>query len=214
MHADTGDMTIALFDFDGTLTTHETMPDFVRRSVDPGRLRWGQLVLAPLIIGYKLRIVSGLLVRKAIVHVGYKGMDVAVIDAHGKAFARDYLPHVLRPEAMQRLDWHRGQGHRVVVVSGGLDVYLAPWCQAQGLELVCSTLERHDGVLTGRYLGDQCVLDEKVRRVRAACDLQTYQTIYAYGDTPEDIPLLAAATHAYYRGQPWPAGVTGLEPCV
>lgn len=199
-------MTIALFDFDGTLTTHETMPDFVRRSVSPRRLGFGQLALAPLIIGYRLGLVSGLRVRKAIVHVGYRGVRAAVLEEHGQAFARDYLPRALRPEAMKRLDWHRELGHRVVVVSGGLDVYLAPWCRSQGLELVCSALEQHDGVLTGRYLGHQCVLDEKVRRVRAACDLQAHETIYAYGDTPEDVPLLTLASHAYYAGQPWPVG--------
>ena len=208
-------MTLALFDFDGTLTTHETMPVFVRRSVSPRRLLFGQLALAPLIIGYKLRLVSGLLVRKAIVRVGYRGVPVSVLEEAGEAFARDYLPGVLRPEAMQRLDWHRERGHRVVVVSGGLDVYLAPWCQSQGLELVCSALEQVDGALTGNYLGHQCVLGEKVRRLRAACDLQAYETIYAYGDTPEDIPMLELATHAYFNGRPWPgsrATRLGAEP--
>ena len=96
-------MTIALFDFDGTLTTHETMPDFVRRSVSPRRLGFGQLALAPLIIGYRLGLVSGLRVRKAIVHVGYRGVRAAVLEEHGQAFARDYLPRALRPEAMKRL---------------------------------------------------------------------------------------------------------------
>ena len=204
-------MTLALFDFDGTLTTHETMPVFVRRSVSPRRLLFGQLALAPLIIGYKLRVVSGRLVRRAIVRVGYRGVRAAVLEAHGEAFARDYLPRVLRPEAMKRLKWHRELGHRVVVVSGGLDVYLAPWCKSQGLELVCSALEQREGVLTGRYLGRQCVLHEKVRRVRAACDLLAHETIYAYGDTPEDVPLLELATHAYLDGQAWPRGRAALS---
>ena len=208
-------MTLALFDFDGTLTTHETMPVFVRRSVIPRRLLFGHLALAPLIIGYKLRVVSGRLVRRAIVRVGYRGVPVSVLEEAGAAFARDYLPGVLRPEAMQRLDWHRERCHRVVVVSGGLDVYLAPWCQSQGLELVCSALEQVDGALTGNYLGHQCVLDEKVRRLRAACDLQAYETIYAYGDTPEDVPMLELATQAYFNGRPWPgsrATRLGAEP--
>ena len=52
-------MSLALFDFDGTITTHETMPDFVRQSVSRRRLLLGNLVLAPLVLGYKLGLVSG-----------------------------------------------------------------------------------------------------------------------------------------------------------
>lgn len=195
---------LALFDFDGTLTTHETMPVFVRRSVSAARLAYGQFMLAPLIIGYRLGLVSGRRVRQAIVRVGYRGVSATALESLGEAFARDYLSGAIRPEAMRCLDWHRGQGHRVVVVSGGLDVYLAPWCRAHGLELVCSALEREGDVLTGSYLGEQCVLEEKVRRVRAALDLGGHGTIYAYGDTVEDEPLLSLATHAYYGGLPWP----------
>jgi hypothetical protein len=51
-------MSLALFDFDGTITTHETMPDFLRRSVPQRRLIIGWLLLAPLVLGYKLRFVS------------------------------------------------------------------------------------------------------------------------------------------------------------
>lgn len=104
-------------------------------------------------------------------------------------------------EAIPRIVWHRAQGHRIVVVSGGLDVYLAPWCEAQGVELICSSLQQENGVLTGRYEGRQCVLAEKARRVRERYDLQSFDEIYAYGDTPEDRDLLGLATRKYYRWQ-------------
>lgn len=192
---------LALFDFDGTITTHETMPAFLRRSVSRGRLVFGYIVLAPLIVGYKLRLVSGTWVRRAIVRVGYSGVPAADVDAAGKAFAATYLPTVLRPHAMQRIAWHQAQGHTVVIVSGGLDVYLAPWCGQHGLALVCSSLEAHAGALTGRYAGRQCVLAEKARRVCEQYDLNAYAAIHAYGDTPEDGDMLGLATRRYYQWQ-------------
>lgn len=192
-------MSLALFDFDGTITTHETMPAFVRRSVSRRRLWLGRCLLAPMIIGYKLGIVSGVRVRRAIVRVGYRGVPVATLQRVGSGFARDHLPTVLRPEAMARIEWHRAQGHRIVVVSGGLDVYLAPWCAARGLELMCSSLAERDGVLTGDYAGAQCVRAEKLRRVRQLLELDAFAAIYAYGDTPEDFELLGLATHRMYR---------------
>jgi HAD superfamily hydrolase (TIGR01490 family) len=194
-------MSLALFDFDGTITTHETMPDFLRRSVSHPRLILGQLLLAPLVFGYKLGFVSGVLIRRAIVRFGYSHMPVATLEAAGQDFARDYLPNVLRQEAMERIAWHKAQGHKVVVVSGGLDVYLTHWCNEHGLDLICSSLQQRQGVLTGHYLGRQCVLAEKARLVRERYELAAYSTVYAYGDTPEDRELLGLATKQYYQWQ-------------
>lgn len=154
---------MSALDFDGTITTHETMPDFLRRSISRRRLLAGWILLAPLILGYKLRVVSGTLVRHAVVRFGYRGVPSSAVEAAGRDFARNYLPTVLRPEAMQRIAWHLDQGHKVVVVSGGIDAYLAPWCDAHGLELLCSSLQHENGILNGRYEGQQCVLAESMK---------------------------------------------------
>lgn len=197
-------MTLALFDFDGTITTRETMPDFLRHSISRRRLVIGWILLAPMVAGYKVGLVSGRLIRGILVRFAYAGMPTSVLAVRGRDFARDRLPHVLRTEAMERIAWHQAQGHKVVVVSGGLDVYLRPWCEAQGLDLLCSALEVRNGRLTGRYEGGQCVLAEKVRRVREAYDVSAFSEIYAYGDTVEDRDLLALASRKFYRWQEVP----------
>lgn len=192
---------LALFDFDGTITTRETMAAFMYRAVPAGRQAWGRLLLAPCVAGYKCGVVPGVSVRAAVVRVGFAGVALASVQAHGAAFADEALPPLLRPESMARIRWHQQQGDTVAVVSGGLDVYLAPWCRLHGLALVCSTLEHRDGRLTGRYQGAQCVGEEKARRVRARYDLAHYGRVYAYGDTHEDLALLDLAHHRFYRGQ-------------
>ncbi len=193
-------MDLALFDFDGTLTMRETFPDFMRYAVPPLRLAIGSVLLAPVVFGYRRGWVAGNPTRASIVQVGLRGVDAARLRAQGEAFARDVLPGVQRPEAMARLAWHRGRGDRIVVVSGGLDVYLAPWCTAQGVELSCSVLAERNGRISG-YAGAQCVGEEKVRRVRALCDPVDYAAVHAYGDTHEDHAMLAMAHHRTYRGQ-------------
>ena len=193
-------MDLALFDFDGTLTTRETFPDFMRYAVARPRLLVGGVLLAPVVFGYRRGWVAGNPTRASIVQVGLRGVDASRLRAQGDAFARDRLPGVLRPEEMARLVWHRERGDRIVVVSGGLDVYLAPWCATQGVELLCSVLAERNGRITG-YAGAQCVGDEKVRRVRALCDPQAYAAIHAYGDTHEDNAMLAMAHHRTYRGR-------------
>lgn len=194
-------MALALFDFDGTVTTHETMPAFIRQSASKRRLAFGQLLLAPLILGYKLGLVSGIVIRRVIVRLAYSGVSYAELERCGQQFAEQYLSASLRPEAMERIKWHKNSGHKIVIVSGGLDIYLAPWCREHGLDLICSSLEHRKGLLTGHYSGEQCVLSEKARRVRELYDIDSFESIYAYGDTPEDNDMLSIATSAYYKWQ-------------
>ena len=54
------------------------------------------------------------------------GRDVADLDDTARAFADDVLRDHLRGEAVERADWHRTQGHRLVIVSASLAVYLRP----------------------------------------------------------------------------------------
>ena len=172
-------MNLALFDFDGTLTSRETYGDFMRHAVPPLRRTLGTPLFAPMLAGYKLGLVSGNRIRHRVAAFGFRGMPAAHVHAAGERFAAEVLPGLLRPEAMQRLAWHQSQGDKVVLVSGGLDFYLAPWCRQHGLELICSRMETRGDHLTGRYQGAQCVGEEKARRVCAQFDLTAYPLCYA-----------------------------------
>lgn len=193
---------LALFDFDGTLTVRELMPDFMRFAVPKHRLVIGYALLWPVIIGYKLGWTSGVTVRRAIVWFGFRGLTVEALDRLGRDYAATRIGPELRADMMARLEAHRQRGDRVVVVSGALDVYLKHWCDSLGLELVCSRLESVNGRMTGRYLGPQCVNDEKVARVRAVVAEAIHGRIHAYGDTKEDHAMLAMADVAWLRGVP------------
>ncbi len=195
-------MDLALFDFDGTITDRESFPAFIRSAVPPIRLSLGSLLLAPLILGYRLRLVSGVRVRAAIVRVAFRNASVADYLEAGRRFAREQIPSMLRPEALQRIAWHRARGDRVVVVSGAFDAYLEAWCREQGLECLCSSLESSADSLTGRYAGAQCVGDEKVQRIRARFPPDQYRQVHAYGDTVEDLAMLELAQQRWYRWKP------------
>ncbi len=192
-------MNLALFDFDGTITTREMFRSFIEFAVPPRRRALGTALLAPMVLGYRLGLVSPKLMRQCAVRVALRGLREADAFALGEAFAREVISGVLRAQALERIRWHREQGDRIVVVSGALDVYLSHWCREHGLELLCSQLESSEGRLTGRYRGEQCVNGEKSRRVRAAYDLASYPVVYAYGDTKEDHDLLGIAHRRYFQ---------------
>lgn len=195
---------LALFDFDGTITTRETLPDFLRFATPPRRLHLGKLLFVLPVLAYKLKLLPVSVLRILLVRYAFGGLPRAAIEDAGRRFAVTVLPTLVRPEMQARIESHRACGDTVVVVSGGFDVYLAPWCEAQGVELVCSSLEYDADRVTGRYAGPQCVAGEKAHRVRQRYDLAAYREVHAHGDTHEDHALLALAHRATCRGVPWP----------
>lgn len=194
-------MNLALFDFDGTITHKETFADFLRFAIPRHRRVLGSALFPPLVIGYRLGLVSGIHIRKRLVAFGFRGLRAESMAHAGRRFSKEVLPMIVRSAALERIRWHQAQGDKVVVVSGALDVYLSPWCEQQGVELLCSSLHAENGVLSGRYQGLQCVRAEKCRRVRELCDPASFPVVYAYGDTVEDLDMLAMAQRKFYRWQ-------------
>lgn len=192
-------MNLALFDFDGTITTKETWPIFMRSAIPRGRQAIGIISIAPWLIGYKLGVVPVATVRSVITSIGLRGVPEDRVREVGQYFSRTVLPPLIRPVALERIKWHQAQGDIVVVVSASLELYLTEWCRARGLQLISTQLESRDGVLTGRFLGGQCCGEEKVRRIRAAYQLSDFPAVYAYGDTAEDQDMLRIANRKYYR---------------
>lgn len=193
-------MDLALFDFDHTITTRDTYSGFLRRIATPQQLAQARWTVGPWLLGYRAKLISAKSVRARVTQVGFQGRDAAEIAAHGAPYARDTLSQVLRPEMMQQIEWHHAQGHTVALVSASLDLYLQPWCEQHGLELICNRLEHgDDGLLTGRYAERDCG-PHKAALIQARYDLPRYQRIHAYGDSHEDKPMLALAHERWYRG--------------
>jgi phosphatidylglycerophosphatase C len=190
-------MDLALFDFDGTITTRGAYPDFLRMAVRPRRKYVSVTVLLPFLIGYRTGVVSELRIRKLLSGAVFWREDPERIRQVGARFAVDALPAIVRPNALERIEWHKARGDRVVVVSASLDAYLIPWCDALGIEVICTQLEIKNGRHTGRYVRGDCDGAEKARRIRERIALEDYATIYAYGDREEDREMLTLANRRY-----------------
>ena len=191
-------MNLALFDFDGTVTSNDTWTPFMRFAVRPLRLvAWVPFI--PFVIGYRLRMVSATNVRQLAVRVGFQGESAEAVHQLGAEYAATVLPGTLRQSALERIAWHQALGDDVVIVSGSLDVYLGPWCRSRGLEYICTTLETQGERLTGKYVEGDCYGPEKVRRILQRYQLSRYAQVYAYVDTIEDREMLELASKKYYR---------------
>ena len=191
---------IAIFDFDNTLTTQDTLLPFIQKVVKPLRFYWGLFVLSPILIGYALGWIPNWRAKEELLTHFLAGLTEQQLQKLGQRFAAQKIPKLLRSEAVKRLSWHREQGHQTLLVSASLESYLLPWGKIIGFDYVIGTqLEAKSGVLTGRILGKNCYGQEKVNRLREVLgDLNQY-CIYAYGDSRGDRELLTIANYPYYR---------------
>lgn len=195
--------TIAAFDFDGTLTYRDTTLLFLIYVAGPFRTLLNLFLRIPKLAAWVLGKSTRQKTKESIFNIFFKGMNYDQIRQLGEKFARDKIPKHLRPDAMEKLQWHQQQGHRCVLISASLDVYLESWAQSQGFEAALTSRLAHNGTGTvdGSLIGLNCRREEKVRRLKEYLGgLDDYE-IYAYGDSQGDKELLAIAHHPFLRGK-------------
>jgi len=129
----------------------------------------------------------------------FKGMSEEKFMQVANEYSLEHINTILRPKAMNKIAWHKEQGHKVVVVSASIECWLKPWCDKNGLGLISTKIEIKDGLVTGKFLSKNCYGIEKANRVQEAYDLSEYGHIYAYGDSRGDKELLELADESFYK---------------
>lgn len=190
--------TVAFFDFDGTLTTGDSLMPFLKQLEG---VPWYYLKLAavsPAILGYLAGVMRNDVAKTHVLKKFVKGVKRDKLIAAGRQFSQSVLPGMLRPEGMERLRWHQGQGHHCILVSASLDIYLNCWAADHGLHDVLSTrLVYMQGAATGEIEGSNCFGQEKALRIRQWLADRSPAVTYAYGDTKGDLPMLRQASQGY-----------------
>lgn len=188
---------VAAFDFDGTITYRDTLGPFLARIVGRARVNRALARRAPVLAASLVGLADRDAEKERIVGRLLAGRDAAALRAEGAAYAGELATAgVFRPDTLERVAWHRAEGHDVVVVSASLDVYLEPLGPELGVDhVICTSLEVVDGRVTGRLAGGNVRGPEKARRLRAWLGDGPVE-LWAYGDSTGDDDLLAMADHA------------------
>lgn len=90
-------------------------------------------------------------------------------------------------------------GAEVVVVSASPENWIIDWCKQMELKCIATRLQVLDKKITGKINGTNCHGEEKVRRIRELYDLTSYHSIYCYGDTSGDLPMLSLGTIRFFK---------------
>ena len=190
---------LILFDFDGTITTDDSLIKFIRFSVGDTKTALGMIVLSPMLMIYKLKLIPNYKAKEWMLSYFFKGMDERQFQKVAEEYSLKHIDTILRPKAMKKIAWHKEQGHKVVIVSASIECWLKPWCDENNLDLIATKLEMIDGIVTGKFLTKNCYGIEKANRVQEKYNLSDYDHIYAYGDSRGDKELLGLADERFYK---------------
>lgn len=186
--------TFALFDFCETLVTFQSIPEYLRlvgfenprfkhtsfqRRFFPRLYRYSKIPL----FSYKFARYEEL-----------KGFDTQ----RAKVLAAEYthdrlLPHV-NPKVIQKLKFHQDRGDEIVIVSGGLEIYIKEFAKHFDIKhVIAVALEEKNNLLTGNIDGIHTMEHRKLYKLAQYFDLKNYDLphSYAYSDCSSDIPLLS-----------------------
>ena len=191
---------VAVFDFDGTLTSQDSLMPFLRFLAGSLDYSTGLLAIAPTLFGYKLNLIPNWQAKERVLTHFLGGQSLEKLTQVAQHFAAEKIPQLIRPEALARLRWHQAQQHQTLIVSASLELYLSVWGKQAGFDQVVGTrLAICDGLISGKLLGDNCYGIEKVCRLEAVIGELKQYCIYAYGDSQGDRELLKVADFSYYR---------------
>lgn len=202
---------LALFDFDGTMTSKDTMLEFIIHTRGKGRLRMSYIALSPLLMLMKLGLYRREKAKEKLLAWHFKGWTREDLEKEAATFCSRILPTLLRDKALAQLQHHRMQGHDVFIVTASLDLWLKPWLTYQKLPYAATQGEFVNDRFTGKLSSPNLHGKEKVNIIRDRFDLTQYETIYAYGDTRGDKPMLALAHIPRYKPFRGEMPIPGLD---
>lgn len=210
--------TVYIFDFDGTLTTRDTLLEFIRYAKGPGAFVIGFLLHAPLLVAMKLRLYPNYKAKQRIFSYYFKGCRLTDFDDICRRFARDHGSKLLRPQGLATLRQALEARHRVLIVSASIDNWVRPFfsqipaataarpdsapaeAERGAITVLGTRVEFRDGRLTGRFLTPNCYGAEKVRRVlETLTEPRPHYHIIAFGDSRGDKELLNYADEPHYK---------------
>ena len=187
---------IYAFDFDGTLTTKDTLIEFIRYAKGSMALGLGFLRYAHLLVLMKLGLYPNYKAKQKVFAHFFKNTTLDDFNALCKAFAAS-SSHLLRPNAIEAIDQAIKEESEVVIVSASIDNWVQPFFPQ--VKVVGTQIEVIDGKLTGRFLSKNCYGQEKVNRILSLYPNRQDYHLTAYGDSRGDKEMLAFADESHFK---------------
>ncbi len=190
---------LILFDFDGTITTDDSLLKFIQYYHGTFKFILGFILLSPIVALHLLHLIPNWKAKERVLKYFFKGERVEDFNARCSTFVVKIIPTIVRPMALDKINEYKKSHNTIAVVSASPENWIKPWCDTLGLTCISTKLEIKNGALTGKLNGANCFGPEKAKRIIAQYSLTTFDSIIAYGDSNGDTEMLALATEIHFK---------------
>ena len=190
---------LALFDFDGTITTKDTLIDFIQFAKGKRSFFLGITILSPMLIAYKLKLIKNYKAKEYMLSYFFKDISKEEFNKIAKEYSLNHIQNILREDAIKRIKWHKDRAHKIVIVSASIECWIKPWCDKNSIAVLSTKLDFKNNKFTGKFATKNCYGKEKVNRVKSIYKLEEFEYIYAYGDSKGDKEMLFIANKSFYK---------------
>lgn len=191
---------IYAFDFDGTLTTRDSLIAFLLFVRGWKELLRCFALYLPLLLAMKAGLIDSGKVKERIFAWYFRDMPEDMFNDLCRRFAATHRG-IIRPKGMEKIrQILQEPDSTVMIVSASINNWVEPFfAEFPQIEIFCTRVEVHCGALTGRFLSANCRRKEKVRRILALHPDRSSYWLTAYGDSSGDIEMLNLADEGYYK---------------
>jgi HAD superfamily hydrolase (TIGR01490 family) len=190
---------LSVFDFDGTLTRHDSFVPFLKFAFGTRQFNRRILHLALPSVKFLARRMSRDELKAQLISTFLSGVEARWVQEQAVNFCGVIWPRLMRPSGLKSVAAEVDAGAVVTLCSASPALVLQPFADRLGIKLIGTDLEVVGGLLTGRMTGNNCRCENKVLRLEAVYGPLGQYRLKAWGDTRGDHELLAAAQESHWR---------------
>ena len=179
---------LVLFDFDGTLTTKDSLWAFLFHANTRVRVYFHLLLLFPYFILGALKLINKGAIKEKLLQSLLKNFNKDEITELAFRF-QTKIPSILNQEVYNEFKNHISNKEEVCIVSASLDFWLIPFAKEHNCQLICTNWNYG----TNQFSTKNCNGIEKVTRIKSKYNLADFKTIIAYGNSKGDDQMMALA---------------------
>lgn len=186
------------FDFDGTLTKEDTMFSYLK-FYNKKKFFRNFVKYTPLFILVKLKLASAEKVKKSFIASILKGETEEKIREKSILFFEKNYPKIIRENALEFINNIDRDKTECLLVTASLDIWIVPFAEKLGMELISTQAKFDNGIYTGLFLTKNCNGQEKVNRIKKVIEGKKFHKTIAFGDTSGDQEMLNWANEGFFR---------------
>ncbi len=190
---------LAIFDFDGTLTKQDTLLAFIEFTHSKLRLYWELFLLSPQLILMKLGFRNNEILKTKLLSRLFRGIQKETLEAWSRAYCEEHFHTLLRPAGLNKIQELRRQGYRIILVTASVETWVKPFADRMGVELIGTKFFFDQQIFSGRLATPNCRGSEKVNRLKAYLQTGELPPFLMYGDSDGDRALYHLASKYFHR---------------